>query len=77
MSGQKNGQPMGNTTSIYMSADRENTYFSPWNSWRKKKKPYIIGPILKNLLVLVKDGEGNIDVVYRECMLFIMYKSEY
>lgn len=76
MSGQKNGQPMGNTTSIYMSADRENTYFPP-EILEGKKKPYIIGPILKNLLVLVKDGERNIDVVYRECMLFIMYKSEY
>lgn len=49
----------------------------PLKFLKEKKKPYIIGPILKNLLVLVKDGEGNIDVVYRECMLFIMYKSEY
>lgn len=49
----------------------------PLKFLKKIKNPCIIGLILKNIFVLVKDRERNIDVVYIEYVLFIMYKSEY
>lgn len=59
-----------------MSADRENTYFSP-EAVEVKSKSLYYPPIVKNIFFLVKDRERDINVVYKLYMLFIVYKSEY